>query len=107
MRKAIFLVTGAAILGALPGSPAEARGIRPGHYAYSQLEYGSGWRLYDAGCLKWNFQNRAWYTRCGFPQNGPDFTAAIPVRYLAGLTVPPGDAGASSRAPARTTERPA
>ena len=81
MRKAIFLVTGAAILGALLWSSAEARGIRPGHYAYSQLEYGSGWRLYDAGCLKWNFQNRAWYTRCGLPQTGPYWMAPIAARY--------------------------
>jgi hypothetical protein len=81
MRKAIFLVTGAAILGALPWSPAQAGGVRPGHYAYSQLQNGSGWQLYDAGCLKWNFQNQAWYTRCGLPQNSPYWTAPIAVKY--------------------------
>lgn len=81
MRKAIFLVAGAAILGALPWSAAQAGGIRPGHYAYSQLKNGSGWQLYDAGCLKWNFQNQAWYTRCGLPQNGPYWTAPIAVKY--------------------------
>ena len=67
--------------GALPWSAAQAGGIRPGHYAYSQLTNGSGWRLYDAGCLKWNFQNQAWYTRCGLPQNGPSWTAPIAVKY--------------------------
>ena len=81
MRKAIFLVASAAILAALPWSAAQAGGIRPRHYAYSQLENGSGWRLYDAGCLKWNFQNQAWYTRCGLPQNGPSWTAPIAVKY--------------------------
>ena len=81
LSSRVAMVTGAAILGALPWSSAEARGIRPGHYAYSQLEYGSGWRLYDAGCLKWNFQNRAWYTRCGLPQTGPYWTAPIAARY--------------------------
>ena len=36
-----------------------------------QLENGSGWELYDAGCLVWNYQQHAWYTRCGLPQNAP------------------------------------
>ena len=82
MRKSIFLAaTVAAILGALLWPSAQAGGIRPGHYAYLQLKNGDGWRLYDAGCLKWNFQNRAWYTRCGLPQNGPYWTAPIVARY--------------------------
>jgi hypothetical protein len=81
MRKAIFLLAAAAIPGALPWSSAEAGGVRPGHYAYSQLQNGSGWRLYDAGCLKWNFQNQAWYTRCGLPQNRPYWTLPIAVKY--------------------------
>jgi hypothetical protein len=82
MRKAIFLaLAGAAMLAALPSSSAQADGIRPGHYAHWQLKFGSAWRLYDAGCLKWNFQNQAWYTQCGLPQNGPYWAAPIAVKY--------------------------
>ena len=36
-----------------------------------QLQYDSGWHLYDAGCLTWNQQQHAWYTHCGLPRNGP------------------------------------
>jgi hypothetical protein len=45
--------------------------MKPGWNAYGQLQYGSGWRLYDAGCLTWNYQQHAWYTHCGLPQNAP------------------------------------
>ena len=79
-----LLVAGAVTLACtLAVSSAEAGGGRkPGWYAYGLLQYGSAWDLYDAGCLKWNYRNQAWYTRCGLPQNAVlQHPHAISVRY--------------------------
>jgi hypothetical protein len=70
MQK-LVLASGVALACALPLSAAQAGGMKPGWNAYGQLQYGSGWRLYDAGCLTWNYQQHAWYTHCGLPQNAP------------------------------------
>jgi len=78
-----LLVAGAVTLACtLAVSSAEAGGRKPGWYAFGLLQYGSGWELYDAGCLKWNYRNQAWYTRCGLPQNAVlQHPHAISVRY--------------------------
>ena len=78
-----LLVAGSVALAcALTVSSAEAGGRKPGWYAYGLLQYGSAWDLYDAGCLKWNYRNQAWYTRCGLPQNAVlQHPHAISVRY--------------------------
>ena len=77
-----LLVAAATVaLCALPMSFAQAgeRSIHPGYYARSYLKFGNGWRLHDAGCLFWSFQNQAWYSRCGLPQNGPVLATPIVV----------------------------
>ena len=80
LRKTTFiLAAAAAMIGA--ASSAQARGTRPGHYAYGLLQYGSGWRLYDAGCLTWDYRTQSWYTLCGLPQNAPFYPAPIAVKY--------------------------
>ena len=53
------------------------RGHAPGFHARTLLLYGSGWRLYDAGCLTWNYQQHAWYSHCGLPQNAPLYQAPV------------------------------
>jgi len=70
MQKLVF-ATGLALACALPLSVAQAGGMQPGFHARTLLLYGSGWRLYDAGCLTWNYQQHAWFTHCGLPQNAP------------------------------------
>jgi hypothetical protein len=60
--QTLIIASGVALACALPLSSAEAGGIKPGFHARMQLKNGSGWSLYDAGCLKWNFQQHSWYT---------------------------------------------
>ena len=67
----LVVAGGLALACTLAVSSAEAHSRKPGWYAYGLLQYGSGWDLYDAGCLKWNYRNQAWYSRCGLPQNAP------------------------------------
>jgi len=70
LRKAtLVLAAGAALAWAACG-PAQANRLAPHWYAYSLLyDYGDNYGLYQAGCLKWNYRNQSWYTRCGLPQN--------------------------------------
>jgi hypothetical protein len=69
LRKASFVVAAGLALSWVASLPAEAGGLKPGHYAYSLLQYGSAWERYDAGCLTWNYRNQAWYSHCILPQN--------------------------------------
>jgi hypothetical protein len=48
-------------------SPFYFDGIYPRYYAYSQLVYGAGERLYPTGCLRWGWHNRSWYNHCPLP----------------------------------------
>ena len=78
----LIIVSGVALACALPLSSAQAGGTKPGWYAYGQLQYGEGWRLYDAGCLRWSYQQYSWYSRCGLPQNmAPHPDNAVSVKY--------------------------
>jgi hypothetical protein len=77
----LLVVAGVALACTLALPSAEAHSRKPGWYAYGQLQYGSGWELYDAGCLKWNYRNQSWYTRCGLPQNAVLHRPALSVRY--------------------------
>ena len=74
----LIVMSGVALACALPLSSAQAGGTKPGWYAYSQLQYGWPWPAYDAGCLRWNYQQYSWYTRCGLPQSAPLHQAARP-----------------------------
>ncbi len=65
---------GMALACALPVGSAQAGGMAPGFHARVLLKYGSGWRLYDAGCLTWNYQQHAWFSHCGLPQNAVLYT---------------------------------
>ena len=65
----MIVAAGMALACALPLGSAQAGGVAPGFHARMLLKYGSGWRLYEAGCLTWNYQQHAWFTRCGLPQN--------------------------------------
>jgi hypothetical protein len=76
MQK-VILASGLALACALPLSSAQAGGMQPGFHARTQLLYGSGWQLYDTGCLSWNYQQHAWFTHCGLPQNGPLYPRPI------------------------------
>ena len=78
MQK-LIIASGVALACALPVS-ASAGGMAPHYQAYTQLENNNNWALYDAGCLRWNYAQHAWYTRCGLPQNGPIHPAAISVK---------------------------
>ena len=65
----LIVAAGIALACTLPLSSAQAGGLKPGFQAHMQLKNGSGWALYDAGCLAWNYQQHSWYSRCGLPQN--------------------------------------
>jgi hypothetical protein len=63
------------VLAVLGASTAQAEGIAPGWYAQYQLSFGNAPQRYAAGCLRWNWQQNAWYTVCG-----PALPAAAVVR---------------------------
>jgi hypothetical protein len=67
LLQKLLVASGVALACALPLSSAQAGGTKPGWYAFGQLQYGSGWAAYDAGCLRWNYQQYSWYTVCGLP----------------------------------------
>ena len=65
MTNALKLMACAAVLWLGCWSSGEAAGIRPGWYAYSLLVYGNnGYERNAAGCLRWHFQQRAWWDHC-------------------------------------------
>jgi hypothetical protein len=69
LRKASFVVTAGMAFCCAALVPAQANRLQPHYYAYSQLQYGSGWEAYDAGCLTWDYRTQSWYSHCGLPQN--------------------------------------
>ena len=69
LRKASVVAATGLAFGLVATLPAQANRLKPHYYAYSQLQYGSGWALYDAGCLTWNYRTLSWYSHCGLPQN--------------------------------------
>lgn len=76
MQK-LMVVAGLALACTLPIPAAQAGRMQPGFHARMQLKYGSGWKLYDVGCLAWNYQQHAWFTRCGLPQNAPLYAPPV------------------------------
>ena len=65
MQRAIFTFAAAIVLCATMGSDGQAAKMRPGWYAHSLLVYGNdGYERLAAGCLKWHFQQRAWWDHC-------------------------------------------
>ena len=77
----LIVASGVALACALPLSSAQAGGTKPGWYAFGQLQYGEGWKLYDASCLRWNYQQYSWYPRCDLRQNAPLHPSAGSSRY--------------------------
>jgi hypothetical protein len=72
MKQALTLIACALILCVGSWSPSEAGGMRPGWYAYSLLVYGNnGYERLAAGCLRWHYQERAWYDHCVGPRRKP------------------------------------
>jgi hypothetical protein len=70
LRKTSFVIAAGLALAWATASPAEARGPAPHWYAYTLLyDYGDTYQMNEAGCVKWNYRNQSWYTRCGLPQN--------------------------------------
>jgi hypothetical protein len=69
LRKASLLVTAGVAFFAV-SMPAQANRLAPNWHAWQQLyDYGDTYRMNEAGCVKWNYRNQSWYTRCGLPQN--------------------------------------
>ena len=69
LRKAGLLVIAGMTFCAV-SLPAQANRLEPHWYAWQQLySYGDTYQMNEAGCVKWNYRNQSWYTRCGLPQN--------------------------------------
>ena len=63
------VAAGAAVCGPHPARR-QANRLKPHWYAWQQLwDYGDTYQMNEAGCLRWNYAQHAWYTRCGLPQN--------------------------------------
>ena len=64
MHKALIMFAAAVVL-CTTGSDGNAAKMRPGWYAHSLLVYGNdGYERLEAGCLRWHFQQRAWWDHC-------------------------------------------
>jgi hypothetical protein len=53
-----------ALWGLAGSSGAKAGYLDPGPYAYGQLVFGTAAEHHAAGCLRWNWQQNAWYVIC-------------------------------------------
>jgi len=65
MQKSFTMLIAAGALCLAGTFASEAAGMRPGWYAHSLLVYGNdGYERHVAGCLRWHYQQRAWYDHC-------------------------------------------
>lgn len=67
MHKSKVLAAAAVLaFGATQARPAAAEWIAPDRdWAGYELIYGHAAHLYEQGCLRWVWPNRAWYNHCG------------------------------------------